>query len=150
MKNYIPEKLYEQIIDNIPLCCVDIIVVCGSKFLLLKRAKSPANNQWWIPGGRLLRGENLETAVKRKMKEELKITKIRSIKFLAIGQNRFPKGHFGKPYFVINLIHIVEIPESEVDKIKIDSNHSAHKWFSKIPSGVSPYIKKYLKLAGFK
>ena len=150
MKKYIPEKLYEQIIDNIPLCCVDMIVVCCGKFLLLKRTKSPANNQWWFPGGRLLRGEYLETAVKRKIQEELRIVKIKNIKFLAVGQNRFPNGHFGKPYFAVNIIYIVEIPNSEVDKIKIDKNHSEYRWFSKVPSGVYPYIKKYSKLAGFK
>ncbi len=53
-----------------PIPCVDVLVWDGGFVLLLKRAKSPAENSWWLPGGRVLHSESRQDAARRKVREE--------------------------------------------------------------------------------
>lgn len=57
-----------------PILCVDGIVMNAKRqVLLVKRKNEPFRNQWWVPGGRVHKGESLARAFERKMKEELGI-----------------------------------------------------------------------------
>jgi ADP-ribose pyrophosphatase YjhB (NUDIX family) len=68
---YIEQALYDQILQVMPIPCVDILVVDKSdRVLLLRRKNEPAAGQWWFPGGRVLFGEKREDAARRKLKEE--------------------------------------------------------------------------------
>jgi ADP-ribose pyrophosphatase len=53
-----------------PEVCVGAIVVIDGKILLIKRGTEPELGKWSIPGGRVITGESLETAVKRELYEE--------------------------------------------------------------------------------
>ena len=75
MKKLIPEKLYQKIVNVIPVCCVDLVIKKNNQFLLVKRLEDPARSKWWFPGGRVLFNESLKNAVKRKLREELNIRK---------------------------------------------------------------------------
>jgi colanic acid biosynthesis protein WcaH len=65
---------YHEILERVPVLCVDgIIVNEQGRFLLVKRRNAPRQGEWWVPGGRVLKGETLEAAFRRKMREELGI-----------------------------------------------------------------------------
>ena len=49
---------------------VGAVVMRNGRVLLVKRKNPPAENQWAIPGGRLLLGESLRRAAEREVKEE--------------------------------------------------------------------------------
>ena len=67
----IPTDQYQGIIEVLPILCVDVIITnTRGEYLLLKRANEPRKGQWWVIGGRLLKGETLEEAVVRKVWEE--------------------------------------------------------------------------------
>ena len=67
----IPTEQYKQIIEVLPILCVDVVVTnTRGEYLLIRRANEPRKGQWWVIGGRLLKGETLEEAVVRKVKEE--------------------------------------------------------------------------------
>jgi len=67
----IPTEQYNQIIEVLPILCVDVVITnTGGEYLLIKRANQPRKGQWWVIGGRLLKGETLEEAVVRKVLEE--------------------------------------------------------------------------------
>ena len=71
----IPKHLYSQIVDIMPIPCVDLIVVDENvNILLLKRKNEPAKGQWWFPGGRIHLGETRRQAAIRKLKEECNLT----------------------------------------------------------------------------
>ncbi|MCK4781625.1 NUDIX domain-containing protein [Candidatus Parcubacteria bacterium] len=144
-KNFIPENLYKKIIHNIPLCCIDIVVKMNNSFLLIKRTEEPVKNKWWSPGGRVLFNEKLETAVKRKLKDELNIKRIKNIEFLGTQEMKFKKGDFGKPVFCISNVFLVEIDKKQADNIQIDNTSSEFRWFNSIPKNIHPYLKKILK-----
>ena len=70
----IPEKKYTEIIENVPILCVDGIIINDEKeYLLVKRLNDPLRGEYWVPGGRVLKHELLKDAIKRKMKQELGI-----------------------------------------------------------------------------
>ncbi len=68
---FIKDSLYAEIVQSMPIPCVDLVVMDRSgRILLLKRKNEPAANQWWFPGGRVLFGEMRLEAAKRKLVEE--------------------------------------------------------------------------------
>jgi colanic acid biosynthesis protein WcaH len=64
--NYIHDVLYRQILSCIPIACVDIAIVNDGEILLVKRNDKPAQGQWWLPGGRVRKGEVMRDTAKRK------------------------------------------------------------------------------------
>ena len=91
----IEEKLYKKIQEVLPICCVDVVILNKNKeFLLLKRKNEPAKDQWWVPGGRIKKGEKTEKAVLRKVKEETGLN-IKIKKMLGVKETIFKKGFFG-------------------------------------------------------
>ncbi len=116
---------------------------------MLKRKDNPAKGKWWFPGGRVFLNEGLKTAVKRKLKEEINVKKPKKIEFLGVGETKFKKGRFGKPYHSINSVFLAELNEKEIPQIKVDSTSSQYKWFKKVENNFNPYLKTFLKKAKF-
>ena len=52
----IPTELYARILQDMPIFCVDAIVLHHGKVLLVYRNNKPAQHLWWVPGGRVLKG----------------------------------------------------------------------------------------------
>ncbi len=71
----IPQALYNEIRNSMPIACVDILVTNPSgQILLLKRNNEPMQGQWWFPGGRVLFNETRAQAAARKLAEECGLT----------------------------------------------------------------------------
>ena len=60
---YIPKLEYKAILANIPIVCVDLIIINDGKFLLLKRDNEPAKGEFWFPGGRILKLETIKNGI---------------------------------------------------------------------------------------
>lgn len=147
MADKINLKLYKKIHESMPIPCVDIILIYENKFLLVKRKNKPVQNQWWFPGGRILKGEKFLEAVRRKTKEEIGIA-IKSAKLLGADETIFPDGPFDDYTHSVNLIFSAQL--SKPNKIILDKQSESYEWFEKINKNWHWYIKKYLRLAGFK
>ena len=139
----IEEKLYKKIQEVLPICCVDVVIFNKNKeFLLLKRRNEPVKGYWWIPGGRILKGELIEKAALRKAKEETGLD-VKIKKLLGAKETIFKKGIYGSAVHTVNIIFLAEVKNG---KVKMDSQSSEYKWFSKIDKNFHPYIKKFIKL----
>ena len=69
---FIPDENYKFIVKKMPILVVDLFVKLESgQYILVRRANEPLRDQWWIPGGRVLKGEEIKTAAYRIAKEEL-------------------------------------------------------------------------------
>lgn len=140
----IKESLYKKIQEVLPICCVDIVILNKKKqFLLLKRNNEPAKGLWWIPGGRILKGELIEKAVLRKAKEETGLD-VKIKKMMGVKETIFKKGVFGKSVHTINIIFLVL---AKKDNVKMDKQNSEYKWFAKIEKSFHPYIKQFINQA---
>jgi len=72
-KKNIPERLWKSILANMPIPCVDVIVYAKvlreTRVLLGYRKIYPYNDQWALPGGRIVKRESLHVTANRQLKE---------------------------------------------------------------------------------
>jgi colanic acid biosynthesis protein WcaH len=66
---FIPDSLYDKIVKCMPIPSVEAIIVKDNKLLFLRRKNSPARGQWWFPGEKIRKGESIEEALPREVKE---------------------------------------------------------------------------------
>ena len=124
----IEQSLYNEILRNMPIICVDgVILNENGEILFLKRKNEPEKNKWWFPGGRLLKNEYLESAIVRKFKEEVNI-KSTVIKFLGVTETIFETGPYEIPVHTVNFTYLMSAKDYTV---KIDDLHSEFIWSNK-------------------
>jgi len=138
MKKEIPEAVFQKIKENVPLSCVDIILVKNKEFLLVKRAIPPYKNKWCLPGGIIKRNQKIIQRLEQLGREELGI-RIKNMK---------PLGFYEKMYRDRHDIAHCYIVKS-FDEVKLDYQANKKEFFKKIPKNTAPFHKKMLKDAGF-
>lgn len=124
----IPEELYKQIHAEMPIACVDLMVLNENRVLLLERLREPDKGMLWCPGGRIIKGENLETAAFRILIEEtgLQIKKLEFIGPLNCTFKTDPFGHGRRTHTVSFVFGCV--PEN-VESIHLDQDHKSYIWY---------------------
>jgi len=143
----VPEKLYREIHKYVPLPCVDIVVVAGKEFLLVKRKNKPEQDKWWLVGGRVLKNERLAEAALRKLKQETGLNG-RVGKFLGIYEYFSKVGYFpGMNAHMIALDFVVHV--NQKDRIRLDWQSSRFRWCRKIEPDLPPYVKEFLRPCRF-
>ena len=140
---FIPNELYNNIIDVVPIICVDAIIISNQKCLLLKRNNNPEKNSYWFPGGRIIKNEFIQDAVIRKAKEETNIT-CSYKKILSIEETIF-KADDIHMHGVHTINICCELIASERFEIKLDNNHSSHIWVDICDNSYHPSINNVLK-----
>lgn len=137
----IPQNKYNEFIKNMPLVCVDICVVHDKKILMVKRGHEPAKNQYWIVGGRVLKGEKLKDAAYRKAKEEVNLCTT-VCNQIHTEETLFNEGPNNIP---IHSINNVFYSLATSDNVHLDQNHLDYKWITEIEDDFHPYLKRVLK-----
>ena len=140
----IPKDKYSEILELIPIICVDgMIIDDKNRFLLLKRNNEPEKNKWWFPGGRLIKGELMEDAIKRKIKLEIGLD-VEIVKELGPTQTYFETGPFGGSVHTINFTYLLKIKGGE---ISIDKDHSDYKWCDHVEESLHKELKRIINKA---
>jgi len=135
---WIEDKYYKIILEWMPIPTVDGIITFEGNFLLLKRNNPPVKGEWWVPGGRVRKGESLEEAVSREVFEETGL-ECEIIRQVGVINLVFPECH------TISIYYLVEAKNSNV---KLNEEHSDYRWVSKLPEGSHRYLKTMIKEAG--
>lgn len=141
----IPKKDYKMILENMPVCCVDLVFHLGNKVLLVLRKQEPVKGEFWLPGGRIFKNERLVDAVARKAKEEFGVDVIieRKIGVYEIMFNNGPFKDLKTGVHDIAVCFLVK-PLNKDFKIKIDETSSDYKWVAHIERSMHPYLKEVL------
>ena len=158
---------FENIIRNTPLISIDLCILKGKKILIGKRINCPARNTFFVPGGRILKSEKIDNAIKRILKVELGLSfisdEIKKIKQIGVYE------HFYKDNFLCNtefethyIVLAYLIPYQTLKYLEKVSNdqHSEYIWFDldrnklSLIKDIHPYtvdyfnnpiIKKFIK-----
>ena len=126
----IPTEEYKEIVKILPILCVDLIVRRGDMFLLVKRRNEPLAGEWWVPGGRLFRGESVYDAAKRILREEVGITEFHDFNAQGgIYQEVFDKGACGP----IHTVSVICEVFTDSDKVVLDEQSDDFMWTNKLP-----------------
>ena len=98
--------------------------------MFLRRQNSPAKGQWWFPGGRIRKGETLEEALYREVKEETGLQVIKS-ELVNVYSRIFDGRHD---------ISIAYHCNCKGDKIVLNNEHSEYRYFKSLPKPIHPYL----------
>ncbi len=152
IKQKIPLSLYKKIHHYLPLVCTDVVVVGRAKrkkyFLLVKRKNEPEKGEWWFPGGRIFKNEHLADAVRRKVQEETCLP-VKKLKEIGVYEYFSPVGYFkGANSHMLAIDFLAEVDIRH--KVILDWQSLNSRWFSKINPKWHPYIKEFLRKAGFR
>lgn len=146
--NFINHDLYRQILESMPIACVDVAIVAAGKVLLVRRKDDPAQGQWWVPGGRVRKGETLKEAARRKALEEVGIP-CHVGPIIHTDETIFPDGPYGVAIHSINTCFFL-YPESTANQVNLDDHHADAKWVDTIDAELHPYVRLCLTGAGLK
>ncbi|MDL0131098.1 NUDIX domain-containing protein [Halobacterium salinarum] len=140
---WIPDDVWADIVEHVPVPSVDLVVKCTDGILLAKRQNEPAKGKWFVPGGRIQKGESLTEAVHRVAKAELGVE-------VKITERLGAYDHFyetsdvaesgGKHYVAHGY---VVTPESEA--VTLDEQHAKAETFpiDALPA-LHPHVTAYL------
>ena len=130
----LPSDAYLQIVGVMPILCVDLVIRNSEgKYLLVKRNNEPLKGQWWVPGGRVFKGESLQEAAIRKAREELSL-EISSL--VPVGYQEYFLGE----YHSVGFVFTGTVADEDV---VLDSQSNAWGFFPTLPSGfiIVPFEK---------
>ena len=130
----LPIEEYKNIVDKMPVMCVDAVIVDKGRYLLVKRKNKPLKGRYWTPGGRVLKGERLKDAVIRKVKEETGLN-IVPISVVGFYEDFYKENELG-----LKMVHTTSIVFSATvvsGKIKLDRQSSGYKWSRTLPKDLT-------------
>jgi nucleoside-diphosphate-sugar epimerase/ADP-ribose pyrophosphatase YjhB (NUDIX family) len=150
----IPQVVYKMILDNVPLVCVDLVIVKDNKVFLIKRNNKPCEGVYWVQGGRMFKNEGIEECGIRKTAAELNIPaeNIKITNYLGTFSTEFCDSEQGSASHTVNVTFQAEIEDIP---LSFDSDHSDGKWFDingAIPAELKgqykhhPYVADLLRL----
>lgn len=130
----LPYEDYCKLITIAPVLCVDVILrePDSGKYILFRRENEPLKGEWWVVGGRVEKGEEIDDAVRRKLMEEIGTFKFSTPNFLGgYYEDFFEFSSVGRgAYHTVSLVF-----EATVDpkNIRLDNQHSAWKLVDELP-----------------
>ncbi len=141
--------LFKTIVANTPLISIDLIILNSEgKALLGQRHNRPAQNQWFVPGGRIFKDESFENAFKRISLDELgKEVILSDSKFLGVFEHFYGDNFSGDGFSTHYVVHgyRLDLEPDFLDLPKVQ--HNAYHWFDVETllnsSSVHQYTKNY-------
>src|SRR4051812_43489741 len=110
----IPEELYKNILASVPIACVDVIVRMRGRIILVQRENEPLKGFWWLPGGRINRGETAIAAAARKVRADVGLS-IANTTFIGYYEDQFETGPFSiAGHHTISLVFEAESASEQI------------------------------------
>ena len=130
---YLEKTTFETVIASTPLISIDLIIKNShGEYLLGYRTNKPAKGFWFVPGGRILKDETMDSAFVRLCQNELGIDAVRTnAEFLGTYEHFYQDCVFGDDitthYVVLAYEVVLDINISELP----NEQHNQYNWFSK-------------------
>lgn len=145
----IPAEQFAICQRHLPETCVEIFLEHADGVLLARRTNEPAQGEWFTPGARLFKGEELPDAAHRVAREELGIQ-------VKLADQLGVYGHFWETSAVpgVQSRHTVNVvyrasPAREDFEIVLDEQHDAFQFVSEPEPELHAYMRRYLREAGY-
>jgi colanic acid biosynthesis protein WcaH len=144
-RKFLPKDVYRVMVQDAVICCVDVLIVRRRRMsggtttkecLLVERSSEPAKGLWWLPGGRLLKGETFFAAAARKARDETGLSNVRPVQVLGVWNTFFPTSHWDDAVAqgtqTVNPIVLVEVDDVDA-QVKLDATSENYRWISLDP-----------------
>ncbi|PMG42157.1 GDP-mannose mannosyl hydrolase [Shewanella sp. 10N.286.52.B9] len=145
---FLDQGTFTTVIASTPLVSIDLVVInTKGQALLGQRLNRPAKDDWFVPGGRILKNEAIADAFKRLTQDELGQT-FNIVQSSLLG----PFDHFYNDYVFGDEVttHYVAIAfilklECELDNLPLDVQHGGYQWFDIPQLMTSDKVHKHTK-----
>jgi len=136
-RRFLPKDVYSKMVLDAVVCCVDCLIVrtnaAGTKeCLLVERSSEPVKGVWWLPGGRLFKGETFFAAALRKAHQETGLTRVTPIQVLGVWNTFFPTSHWDtateKGTQTVNAVVLVELNDPAGADVTLDDTSEKWRW----------------------
>ncbi|MDQ2070143.1 GDP-mannose mannosyl hydrolase [Natronospira bacteriovora] len=148
---YLDSATFRSVVAGTPLVSMDLVVRNRRDEILLgMRSNRPARGYWFVPGGRIMKGEHLDEAFRRLTGEELGVPCDRDrARFLGLFEHHYEDSVFGAEP---STHYVVLAHELELDTLPMelpDDQHSRYRWWSWQEAleakDVHPYTRAYIE-----
>jgi colanic acid biosynthesis protein WcaH len=130
---FLEKQTFTTIIESTPLVSIDLLVENKQGQVLLGyRNNRPAKDYWFVPGGRILKGEHMDSAFRRLTSVELgSVFERQQAEFLGPYEHFYDDSVFGEGvtthYVVLGYKLVCDIDISRLPSVQ----HNQYKWFDK-------------------
>ena len=138
---FLPVDVYGKMVQDCVVCCVDCLIVRFNPLtkrkecLLVERGSEPAKGIWWIPGGRLFKGETFFDGAVRKAREETGLDEVEPVQILGFYNTFFPTSAWdtdtAKGTQTVQPIILVKLQKGA--EIKLDDTSERYRWIGLCP-----------------
>lgn len=141
--NWVSDEDWKTVVSNVPIVSIDLVVLTPNGVVLGRRKNEPAKDQWFVPGGRVHKGEQLDRAAKRIARKELGV-KIKICERLGVYEHLYETSEIsnvgGKHYVPVGYV-----VSTEATSFSTDSQHADLRIFSRedLPK-LHEYVEAYL------
>jgi colanic acid biosynthesis protein WcaH len=129
-KYFLDPELFGVVVENTPLVAIDFIVIDSESMLVGKRINRPAKDMFFVPGGRICKGESFKSAFSRVSETEIgKSLAPDDCKFLGIFDHFYPNSAVSEDistHYTV-LAHVVDIRDHDLDLDKMFDQHTEFK-----------------------
>lgn len=143
----ISDNEWETVVRNVPIVSIDLVVRSADGIILGKRTNRPAKGEWFVPGGRVHKHEQLVDAARRVASEELSID-VEVVETLGAYEHLYHEAEIdgvgGKHYLANGFVVETEVG---IDEIELDDQHGSLCAFApdKLPTDLHEYTVAYLR-----
>lgn len=147
MNKRLEQQLFKSIVENTPLISIDLIIRNGEGMALLgQRQNRPAQNFWFVPGGRIYKDESFEKAFKRITLDELGVDiPIKKALFMGIFEHFYNDNFSGEDFTTHYVVHGYEIHLQNEKLTFPTKQHSAYQWFDVETLLTNTLVHQYTK-----
>ncbi|NWD23837.1 GDP-mannose mannosyl hydrolase [Pseudomonas yamanorum] len=142
---------FKTVVASTCLVSIDLIITrADGRVLLGRRVQRPAQGHWFVPGGRVFKGECLDTAFSRLALAEVGMHCRRcAARFLGVYEHFYDDSAFGSPpeapttHYVVLAYHM---QISNADSVVPPTiQHEAYDWWSASAINGSPLVHNYTR-----
>lgn len=128
---FLSEQAFSDVIQNTPLVSIDLIVKNRlGQVLLGQRLNRPAQNFWFVPGGRILKDESIATAFQRLSAAELgQSFEVHQARLLEPFDHFYSDNVYGNAFSTHYVVLAYElITYFEIKTLPLGIQHEKYRW----------------------
>ena len=136
------EASFLDVVDRTPLVSIDLVVVDTVRGILCGwRVNETARGSWFVPGGRILKGETLDDAFGRIANAELGNGEWQrsDSRFLGVFEHIYDTNFANVPDIGTHYVVLAYRIDVDVHPTPPDEQHSKYTWLSGVEAGTGAF-----------
>ena len=135
MPRRIPKAAFRTLVRWAPIVSIDLIFLNrAGEVLLGYRSNRPAKDKWFVPGGRVFKGERIPDAMVRIARQETGIeVRPATAAFAGVHEHFYRNSVFSRSRALSThyVVLAFEIRVKKDPRLRLDSQHRSLAWFSR-------------------